>query len=135
MKFKEWLFAKKHSLTKKEFDILNTLNDLDKLEDFFEKNNIDFNTYTTYFYHTFHDQNDILNTYDWQCKICIQDPIFHHSIDLMIADKKEQFGYQRLSSHKYELTIFNAKHMRVITFGGTNLDRIINDFLEWVESD
>ena len=38
MKFKEWLFAKEHNLTKKEFDILTTSNDLDKLEDFFEKN-------------------------------------------------------------------------------------------------
>lgn len=135
MKFKEWLFAKEHNLTKKEFDILTTSNDLDKLEDFFEKNNINFNTYTTHFYHTFHDQNDILGTYDWQCRICIQDPIYHHSIDLIIFDRKERFGYQGLSSHKYELTIFNAKYIRVITFGGNCLDNIINEFLWWIASD
>lgn len=135
MKFKEWLFAKEHSLTKKEFDILNASNDLDKLEDFFEKNNINFNSYTTHFYHTFHDQNDILGTYDWQCRICIQDPIYHHSIDLTIFDRKERFGYQRLSYHKYYLTIFNANYIRVITFGGACLDNIINEFLGWIESD
>lgn len=57
------------------------------------------------------------------------------SIDLIIFDRKERFGYQRLSSHKYELTIFNAKYIRVITFVGNCLDNIINEFLWWINSD